>query len=393
MEISYDAAGVPQKIVMRKPWDMHTHLRQGKDVLRLLVPMTAKRFFRFIAMPNTQPPITTCDALEAYQMGIVEAMLETMQFEPDKLPPLPLMTFYLTDNLDPQEVALAVPGNAVGVKYYPHGLTTNSDSGVADPSALWTEGTRPYAVLRALAAYGGVLLLHAADGLDVRGKKLDPYEQERHFLRETLGRIRDAHPDLKMVVEHLSTAYGASYMQANGGPLLGCTVTAHHLLLNRGDVFDGGMHPHLHCWPVIQPEGERLALRALAGSHLPFVFLGSDSAPHPVGKKECDCALGGLFTAPAALELYAEAFEDMKCLEKLEEFASVRGPAFYGLAPHEDDIEDIGTVTLIREPWMMEQYFEPSPKPVGMTYHDWLLSSCIRPFRAGEMIRWKLVQE
>lgn len=392
MEITPDAVGVPQKIVMRKPWDMHTHLRQG-DMLKLIVPMTAKRFFRFVAMPNTLPPITTNAGLDQYRFDIMEAVVWGISFGDDDLVPMPLMTFYLTDNLDPKEVEAAVPGNAIGVKYYPHGLTTNSDSGVADPASLWTPGTRPYEVLRVLAEQGGTLLLHAADGVDENGKELGPYDQEVHFLLGPLERIRAAHPDLCMTVEHLSTAYGANYMRTNGGPLLGCTITAHHLLLDQRDVFRGGMHPHLHCWPAIQPEKHKLALRQLVSEGHNFVFLGSDSAPHPVGKKECECVLGGLFTAPAALELYAEAFEDMGCLERLEAFASINGPAFYNLAPEESEVEDIGYVTLVRKEWVMNEYYDLRARESDESYRRWASRFRIRPFRAGETVRWKLIED
>ncbi len=206
MDIVRNADGRPTIIRMRKPADMHHHLRRGA-MLRAVVPMLAKRFALAIVMPNTLPDlITNVDAVRLYRAEIAAALATADHCF------APLMTLYLTDTLDPADVAFCVPGEAVGIKYYPRGLTTNSDNGVADPASLWTRGTVPFETLRILAAQGGVFLLHAADGVDRYGEVIDPYDQERHFLRETLPRIIDAHPELKISIEHLSTAVGAAFM-------------------------------------------------------------------------------------------------------------------------------------------------------------------------------------
>jgi dihydroorotase len=288
------------------------------------------------------------------------------------------MTLYLTDQLDPREVGSA---GIVGIKYYPRGLTTNSNSGVEDPRSLWTKGTNPYEALRALAACQGVLLLHAADGFDKGGSELDPFEQEPHFIRETLPRIRDAHPDLKISVEHLSTMEGATYLEENGGEKLGCSLTAQHLLLDRRDLFRGGFRPERFWWPIIQSEEDRDALRGLAKKDLPFVWLGSDSAPHPSTKKRAECCAGGVLMAHAGIELYAEAFEGMGALDdRFERFASINGPRFYGLPPSEETIE------LAREAWTVEKPFACFTS-AGSGVEE------IIPFRLGEKILWKLATD
>lgn len=366
MEITRDeATGKPIKIRMRKPADMHQHLRQH-SILELVAPMVAKRFQMAIIMPNTTPPITTGEAVIQYRQEILKAAGG---------PFLPLMTMYLTDELNPIHVSMALERRHIwGVKYYPRGLTTNSDSGVKTPASLWTEDSRPYEVLRALAEEGGVLLLHAADGLDKEGNELDPWDQEKHFIRETLPRIIDAHPKLKISVEHLSTKEGARFLENNGGTLLGCSLTAHHLLLDRRDMMRAGFRPHRFWWPVIQRKEDKEALLALATKGYHFVWLGSDSAPHPREKKEADCCSGGVLMAHAGIELYAEAFEGM--LEKLENFACFNGPRFYGAPTSKEEI------TLVREDWTVRSLFR-----VEQGGYD----KPIVPFRLGETIRWKLV--
>ena len=386
MQISRDqATGAPVRVVMRKPFDMHQHLRQD-DMLRLVAPMVAKRFAGAVVMPNPTPPITTIKQLTSYAMDIIMATDNKLKI---------LGTFYLTDTLDPKEVASALEKKMlVGIKYYPAGLTTNSDSGVKDPTALWTKGTKPYECLLALAEHGGVLLLHAADGRAMQdwavgdrtyraGDLLDPYDQELHFIWATLPRIMGAHPDLKISVEHLSTLDGAQFLRGNGGETLGCSLTAQHLLLDRRDSFSKGtqmgFNPHRFWWPIIQPKEHRDELRHFAAEGHSFVWLGSDSAPHPVGKKLADCCTGGVLMAHAGIELYAEAFEgDLD--EKFERFASINGPAFYGVNPSDEYI------TLVREEWKVEKslfFFaemESEDDP----------GTEVVPFRLGETIRWKL---
>jgi len=369
--------GKATHIRMRKPADMHQHVRRGA-MLRLVVPMIAKRFSKAIIMPNTKPPITTYDMAVEYREEI-RAVITWQQ------PLWPLMTLYLTDHLDPHEVRISrEAGILAGVKYYPHGLTTNSDSGVKDPASLWNKDTKPYKVLCELAYYSGVLLLHAADGLDKQGNELDPWDQEKHFIKETLPRIRDAHPTLKISVEHLSTKEGAAYMEKHGDhKLLGCSLTAQHLLLDRRDMFRSGFRPHRFWWPIIQRQEHKEALRELAKKDYPFVWLGSDSAPHPVGAKETDCCSGGVLMAHAGIELYVEAFEDIDALDKLESFASINGPRFFGLSPSESMIE------LVREEWEVDDSFrcdKPSDEihPLGKVWDE------VIPFRLGEKVRWKL---
>ncbi|MBI5004158.1 dihydroorotase [Candidatus Kaiserbacteria bacterium] len=368
MEISHDTEGLPVKIAIRKPLDGHEHLRRD-SMLKMVGPMVAKRFRAAIVMPNTVPPITTESQVCGYLKEIWQAT------GPDFLP---LMTLYLTDTLEPSHVeALVGVGTVKGIKYYPRGLTTNSDSGVKNPSSLWTSGTRPYECLQALAEHGGVLLLHAADGFDENGVELDPFDQEKHFIEHTLPRIRDAHPKLKISVEHLSTKWGVEYLLKHGGPLLGCSLTAQHLLLDRRDWLRGGFHPQRFWWPIIQPTEHREALRVLAKADKPFVWLGSDSAPHPVEKKRADCCAGGVLMAHAGIELYVEAFENMGALDdRFERFASINGARFYGLGDSDETIE------LVREEWTVRH----SPHIA-----DGGTSKEVIPFRLGEKIRWKLV--
>jgi len=358
---------IGSRLSIRAPFDMHHHVRSG-ETLRIVGEMLARRFAGAIIMPNTQPPITTAAMVEAYRAEVIEATA------PDFLP---LMTLYLTDTLSPAEVRLARERYGLaGVKYYPRGLTTNSDSGVADPASLWTAGTVPFEVLRTLAGLDAVLLLHAADGFAANGAELDPYDQETHFIRETLPRIIDAHPALKISVEHLSTKEGAAFVQANQSSRLGCSLTAQHLLLDRRDVHRGGFRPHMSWWPIIQREEDKLALRDLAASGSPFVWLGSDSAPHPIGRKEAECCAGGVMMVHAGIELYAEAFDLMNALGGFEAFASVNGPAFYGVAASDRTIE------LVREDWIVRQTFQITSDEPRMDE--------IRPFRLGEKVAWKL---
>ena len=358
---------------MRKPFDMHQHLRQD-DMLRLVAPMVAKRFAGAVVMPNTTPPITTIKQLTSYAMDIIMATDNKLKI---------LGTFYLTDTLDSKEVVSACEKDMLkGIKYYPAGLTTNSDSGVKDPTALWTKGTKPLECLRALAEHSGVLLLHAADGRAMQdwavgdrtyraGDLLDPYDQEMHFIWATLPRIMDAHPDLKISVEHLSTL-----------DALGCSLTAQHLLLDRRDSFSKGtqmgFNPHRFWWPIIQPKEHRDELRHFAAEGHSFVWLGSDSAPHPVGKKLADCCTGGVLMAHAGIELYAETFEGM--LDKFENFACINGPGFYGIEPSNE------TITLVREEWKVEKPFVTISTATGIQ----VPFEEVIPFRLGETIRWKL---
>lgn len=372
MHVERNADGQAVKITITKPADMHQHLRQD-DMLGLVAPMVSKRFSKAIIMPNTIPPITSGDMATRYAAKIGQAV------GPEKF--YPLMTLYLTDTLEPLEVENAA--NIVGVKYYPRGLTTNSESGVEDPASLWTRGSNAYNVLYSLAQCDLVLLLHAADGFDKNGRELDPYEQEPHFIRESLLRIIDAHPNLKISVEHLSTKWGVGFMFKNGGNNLGCSLTQHHLTKDRRDVFRKGFRPHLMWWPIVQSSEHKEALQALAVADKPFVWLGSDSAPHVLGNKmgqaTQECCIGGVLTAHLGIEGYVEAFEDMGALDdRFERFASINGPRFYGLPPSEE------TLTLVREDWVAGNLFATRAGVGGDNV-------TVVPFRLGETIRWKIV--
>lgn len=366
--------GKPTKFRIIKPSDMHQHVRDG-ELMKLVVPMVAKRFQNAIIMPNTVPPITTFKAIDRYRAEILKAA------EPHAKRFRPLMTFYLTDQLEYETVETGLKtGLAFGVKYYPRGLTTNSDSGVSDPASLWTKNTCAFEVLRILAEHQKVLLLHAADGFDSSGTELDPYDQEPHFVKETLPRIIDAHPDLKISVEHMSTAEGVNFMRLHGGAKLGCSLTAHHLLLDRRDVFRGGFHPHKHWWPIIQPKEHKEELRRFAREGREFVWLGSDSAPHPVGKKEAGCCVGGVLMTHAGIELYAEAFDEMGALDqRFEQFASINGPAFFG-APFEEE-----WIELERSDWKVGEAFYATGLSGASGGPDKVV-----PFRLGETIHWQL---
>lgn len=373
--IGHDQPGGPLTMRLLKPADMHEHLRQGA-MLKLVAPMVAKRFAAAIIMPNTTPVLTDLRSVSKYRNEIKEACGDPSF--------LPLMTFYLTDKLEPEAVAVGLAEKLIyGIKYYPRGLTTNSDSGVEKPSALWTKQTLPYLCLRALAQSGGVLLLHAADGFDEGGEELDPYDQEKHFISETLPRIIDAHPDLKISVEHMSTTEGARFIRRHGGERLGCSITAHHLLLDRRDVLRGGFHPHKHWWPIIQPREHKDEIRALVREGLRYVWLGSDSAPHLVGKKEASCCLGGVLMAHAGIELYAEAFEALGALDRrFEEFCSINGPRFFGVPLSDEHL------TLVKEPWKVAEPLYC----VEEEDHRWPPSDDTKvvPFRLGEKVQWRL---
>lgn len=385
MDITRDDASMPVKIRMLKPMDGHLHLRQGA-MLQMLMPMVMQRFHSGIVMPNITPVITTAAMMKKYEEEIREAtptdQYPTHSFAPE-------MTMYLTDKLDPRELEQT---HFVGLKYYPRGLTTNSDSGVKNPADLWTRGTNPYECLRVLSKMGYTLMLHAADGFAAQswgvgersyrtGDELDPYDQELHFILHTLPKIQEAHPKLKISVEHLSTNWGVEYMRKHGGYQLGCSITAQHLLLDRRDSFRGGFRPDRFWWPIIQPKEHRDELRRFVTEQHPYAWLGSDSAPHPVGKKYADCCTGGVMMVHAGIELYVEAFEDMGCLDYLESFACRNAPQFF-------KIPDCGaTIELVREEWKVEKPFFAAAHADG---DDGINIDQVVPFRLGEKIRWKL---
>lgn len=366
MFVEKNSEGQVTMLSMLKPFDGHQHVRTG-SMLKTVVPMVEERFWAAIIMPNLVPPITTADMARAYADEIGQACTSAQFF--------PLMTLYLTGILDPAE--LDKGDNVVGVKFYPQGLTTNSEYGISGSSALWTSGTNAYNVLRKLAEKKMKLLIHAADSVDKNGKTLDPFEQEPHFIGESLPRIREAHPTLKISVEHLSTRVGAEYMAANGDEFLGCALTPHHLLANRNDLFKGGFNRNLFWIPILQSADDQAALQELAAADKSFVWLGSDSAPHPLSKKQGRCCPGGVLTAHAAIELYAEAFEKMGALDdRFERFASINGPNFYGFPPSNK------TITLVRKEWTVPPFMiatDGNEEPV-------------EPFRLDEKIPWSLMK-
>jgi len=335
-----------------RPDDWHLHLRDGAGLAAVL-PHTAAQFARAIVMPNLRPPVRTVVEAAAYRQRILDALPEGMAFEP-------LMTLYLTDNTPADEIeAAAASGFVRAVKYYPAGATTNSDSGVTDLA-------RCEAVFEALQRTGLPLLMHG----EVTDHTVDVFDREAVFIERHLQRVVEAYPRLKVVLEHVTTRQGIEFVRsAREG--VAATLTAHHLLLNRNAMFTGGIRPHAYCLPVLKREEHRRALVAAAISGDPKFFLGTDSAPHARHTKEASCGCAGLYTAHAAIELYAEAFEDAGALDRLEGFASFFGPDFYGLPRNTDRIR------LLREDWTV-----PESYPFG--------ADTVVPMCAGEAIRWRL---
>ena len=335
-----------------RPDDWHLHLRDG-DYLRAVLPDTAQRFARAIVMPNLKPPVTTVALALAYRQRILDALPAGARFEP-------LMTLYLTDNTRPEEIIkLKQLVSIKAVKYYPAGATTNSDAGVSDLA-------RCAAVLEAMQETGVPLLVHG----EVTDPAVDIFDRERVFLERELAPLIARYPRLKIVLEHITTREAARFVM-DAPANIAATITAHHLLLNRNALFAGGMRPHNYCLPVLKREMHREALAAAAISGNPKFFLGTDSAPHARHTKEADCGCAGCYTAHAGIELYAEAFEAVGALDKLEGFASHFGADFYGLPRNRD------TITLVREAWRV---------PADVAYGDDRLTQ----FRAGGEVLWRL---
>ena len=338
-------------LTITRPDDWHIHFRDG-DAMRSVLPDTARVFGRAIAMPNLKPPVVNVADAAAYRERLHDAAVGTA-FEP-------LMTLYLTDNTQPEEIRRArASGFVHAVKYYPAGATTNSDSGV-------TELAKAYKAIAIMEEVGMPLLLHG----EVVDPDVDVFDREAVFIERHLARLMKDFPKLKIVLEHITTRQAAEFVAAAPANVA-ATVTAHHLLYNRNAMFRGGIRPHLYCLPVLKREVHRQALIAAAISGNSKFFLGTDSAPHAVGAKETACGCAGIYSAHAAIELYAEAFEDAGALDKLEAFASFFGADFYGLPRHAD------TITLRRESWTV-------PSSLGMG------SEALVPLRAGETIRWRV---
>ncbi len=340
------------RLTIQQPDDWHLHLRDG-PALAAVVADTARQFGRAIVMPNLKPPVTTVQQALHYRDRILAALPEGSAFEP-------LMTLYLTDDTPAEEIARAkLSGRVHGVKLYPAGATTHSDAGV-------TRISRCFRALERMEQTGLPLLIHG----EVTDPHVDVFDREKAFLEEVLGPLVARFPGLKVVLEHITTRDAVHYVEVTG-PNVAATITAHHLLMNRNALFMGGVRPHHYCLPVLKREEHREALVEAATSGNPKFFLGTDSAPHERGTKENACGCAGIYTAHAALEFYAIAFEEAGALDRLEGFASRFGADFYGL-PH-----NRGTVTLVREDWTV-----PESLPFG--------EGSLVPLRAGEVLPWKL---
>ena len=310
-----------QSITIRRPDDWHVHLRDG-EMLRLVAPYTARQFGRAIVMPNLAPPVTSVEQAAAYRDRILAAAGPGFT---------PLMTCYLTDRVDPDELDRGHrEGVWIAAKLYPAGATTNSSAGVTDVRNI-------YPALERMQAIGMVLCVHG----EVTDPEVDVFDREAVFIDRVLAGIVRDFPELRIVFEHITTKQAAQFV-ADAPSTVAATITPQHLQLNRNALFKGGLRPHAYCLPVVKREEHRLAVRAAAVSGNPKYFLGTDSAPHVVAAKESACGCAGLFNAPFALEAYAQVFDEEDALDRFEGFASLNGPAFYGLPPNE------GTVTLDR---------------------------------------------
>ena len=341
----------PHTLTFTRPDDWHLHVRDGA-ALAAVVPHTAARFGRAIIMPHLKPPVTPAAQALAYKERILQAVPEGAAFEP-------LMTLYLTDNTPPGEIARAAAAGVVALKLYPAGAPTNSDAGVTDVR-------KTYAALEAMQQHGLKLLVHG----EVTDADIDLFDREAVFIDRVLQPLRRDFPGLKIVFEHITTREAAQYV-AEAGPHTAATLTAHHLLYNRNAIFQGGIRPHYYCLPVLKREVHRQALVHAATSGSPRFFLGTDSAPHPAQLKEHASGCAGCYTAHAALELYAAAFEAAGALDRLEGFASFHGPDFYGLP------RNAGTVTLRRESWT-----PPESYPFG--------EARLKALAGGEPLAWRL---
>jgi len=343
-----------QTISLIRPDDWHLHVRDGA-ALATVVPHTAQRFGRALIMPNLRPPVTTTAQALEYRERIRAAVPAGLGFEP-------LMSLYLTDNTEPDEIDRARASGAVlAVKLYPAGATTNSDAGV-------TAVEKVYPVLERMQQVGMVLCVHG----EVTHADVDVFDREQVFIDRVLAPLARRFPALRIVFEHITTADAAQFVRAAGANVA-ATVTAHHLLLNRNAIFAGGIRPHHYCLPVLKRETHRRALVEAATSGSPKFFLGTDSAPHSRTAKEAACGCAGCYTAHAGIEFYAEAFEQAGALDRLEAFASLNGPAFYGLPPSTERI------TLAKDAWEVPAAY------------DYLVGDPLVPLRAGEMLAWRLL--
>ncbi|MEG3755211.1 dihydroorotase [Psychromonas arctica] len=340
------------KLTITRPDDWHVHLRDG-DVLADTVRDTSRYMGRAIVMPNLVPPVMTTDSALAYRERILAAQPKTTF--------TPLMVLYLTDNTTPEEIKKAkASGHVYAAKLYPAGATTNSDSGV-------TDATKLKATLKAMEEVNMPLLVHG----EVTSNHVDIFDREEVFLKEVLSPIVEQNPDLKIVLEHITTANAVEFVN-KAGDNVGATITAHHLMFNRNHMLVGGIKPHFYCLPILKRNTHQAALVKAATSGSKKFFLGTDSAPHAIGAKESACGCAGSYTAFAALELYTEVFEAENALDKLEGFASFNGPDFYGVPRNQD------TVTLEKTEW---------PVPESLAFGN----DIVVPIKAGENMTWKVL--
>ncbi|MFK8032102.1 MAG: dihydroorotase [Gammaproteobacteria bacterium] len=340
-------------ITLIRPDDWHLHLRDGA-AMRSVVAHTADRFARAIVMPNLSPPVTTASAAHEYRQRILAALPNDTSFNP-------LMALYLTPSTSAKDIADAAEAeHVIGVKWYPAGATTNSNLGVHNIADCAQ-------TLEAMAEHNVPLLVHG----EVTDSDVDTFDREAVFVDTILEPLLRRLPNLKVVLEHITTSQGADFV-SDSGPNVAGTLTPQHLLLNRTALFQGGLRPHNYCLPILKRESHRLRLLEAATSGSPSFFLGTDSAPHPQTAKESDCGCAGIYSAHAGIELYAEAFDQADSLDQLERFASLNGPAFYGLPVNTD------TITLKRDAWPV-----PDSYPIG--------DERLIPFRAGHNMLWSMV--
>ena len=340
-------------LTLRRPDDWHLHLRDG-EALAAVLPHTARQFARAIVMPNLKPPVTTTAAAAAYRARILAAVPAGLRFEP-------LMTLYLTDRTEPGEIVRAKASGIVhGCKLYPAGATTNSDSGVTDIRRIDS-------VLEKMAEVGLPLQVHA----EVTAADVDVFDRETRFIDDILAPLQSRLPQLKIVLEHATTRAAVSFVRA-AARNVAATLTPQHLLMNRNAIFAGGVRPHHYCLPVLKREADRVALLEAATGGDPRFFLGTDSAPHARLTKEAACGCAGIYSAHAAIEFYAEAFEAAGALDRLEGFASEFGPRFYGLPLNE------GRITLEKRDWTVP------------TQYPFAGGDTLVPLRAGESLAWRL---
>ncbi len=342
------------RLTLRRPDDWHLHLRDGA-LLRAVLPYSARQFARATVMPNLVPPITTVAAARDYARRIPAALPEAARF-------MPLMTCYLTDDLDKAELERGWHERVfVAAKLYPAHATTNAAFGVTDVARITP-------LLETMARLGMPLLVHG----EVVDHAVDVFDREAVFIERVLAPLVRAMPELKVVFEHVTTEEAVVFVQATPRHLA-ATITAHHLVINRNALFQGGLRPHAYCLPVAKRERHRLALRRAATSGDPRFFLGTDSAPHRARDKEAACGCAGIFSAPVAIESYAAVFDEDGALDRLEGFASLHGPAFYGLPPNPESL------TLVRHAWTV-------PATIGLD------DGALVPFHAGETLAWQLAE-